>query len=145
MIRKIHTQRESTCNCLNIRRASQAITRVYNDFLAPSGLLVSQYSALKHINHLGPISVSDLALEIRVDRTTLVRNLKALEERGFILDVALQGTRNRQLKLTDAGVKALEIAEPLWIEAQNYVEQYLGNDDKKTLTTLLSKIEALVP
>lgn len=145
MTREIYAKSGSKCNCMNIRQASLAITHLYNEFLAPSGLLISQYSVLKHINHLGPISVSNLAIEMKLDRTTLVRNLKLLEDRGFILDIAAAGTRNRQLKLTDAGVAILATAEPLWLEAQNYLEQYLGQDDRKTLTSLLLKIEALVP
>lgn len=141
----IHTKQTSICNCMNIRRSSLAITKVYNEFLAPSGLLISQYSSLKHIERLGPVSVSTLALEIRLDRTTLVRNLKALEERAYIIDVAPQGARNRQLKLTDAGRTILKTAEPLWHEAQDYLADYLGEEDKKTLMALLAKIEALVP
>jgi len=145
MTREIYAKPGSKCNCMNIRQASLAITHVYNEFLAPSGLLISQYSVLKHINYLGPISVSNLAVKMKLDRTTLVRNLKLLEDRGFILDLAAKGARNRQLKLTDAGATSLTIAEPFWLEAQNYLEQYLGKDDRKTLTSLLLKIEALVP
>jgi len=145
MTRELYVKLGSKCNCMNIRQASLAITHVYNGFLAPSGLLISQYSVLKHINHLGPISVSNLAVKMKLDRTSLVRNLKLLEDRGFILDLAASGARNRQLKLTDAGATSLAIAEPFWLEAQNYLEQYLGIDDRKTLTSLLLKIMALVP
>lgn len=145
MDRKIYNKQPKKCNCINLRRASQAITEVYDEFLVPSGLKTNQFSILKHIEHLEPVSVSDLAQEIRLDRTTLVRNLKPLEASGFIADVAARGTRNRQLKLTDKGLEMLKIAEPLWIEAQNFMEQYLGRDDMSILTALLSKIEALVP
>jgi len=145
MTRVIYAKGGSKCNCMNIRQASLAITHVYNEFLAPSELLISQYSVLKHINGLGPISVSHLAIKMKLDRTTLVRNLKLLEDRGLILDIAAAGARNRQLKLTDAGVAILATAEPLWLEAQSYLEEYLGKDDRKTLTNLLLKIEALVP
>lgn len=145
MNKKIYEKKPSACNCLNLRRASQAITQVYDGFLEPSGLKISQYSLLKHIKYMGPVSVSDLALKIRLDRTTLVRNLKPMEERGFIIDIAAKGTRNRQLKLTDAGIETFEKASQIWSEAQSFIEQYLGKDDMETLTVLLSKIEALVP
>ena len=145
MDRKIYKKKPSACNCLNLRRASQAITQIYDEFLEPSGLKISQYSLLKHIKHMGPVSVSDLALEIRLDRTTLVRNLKSMEERGFIIDISANGARNRQLKLTDSGLETFEKAEQLWSEAQDYIEHYLGKDYMETLTVLLSKIEALVP
>lgn len=138
---KNQNRNSSTCNCLNLRRASQSITNLYDKALASSGLRISQYSLLRNIEHLGPVSVSDLALEISLDRTTLVRNLKPLEEKGLIIDASKKGTRNRQLLLTDIGKKRLEAATPLWLEAQRSVEQYLGKEELNTLTSLLSKIE----
>ncbi len=145
MDKNIYDKKPSVCNCLNIRRASQAITEVYDEFLAPSDLKIGQFSLLKHIYRLGPVSVSDLALSIRLDRTTLVRNLKPLEERGFVTDIAAEGSRNRQLKLTDQGIQTYQSAEQLWAKAQSFLEEYLGEDNINTFTTLLSKIEALVP
>jgi DNA-binding MarR family transcriptional regulator len=128
-----------------LRRASQALTEVYDEILAPSGVKISQYLLLTKVKDLGPVSVSSLALELRLDRTTVVRNLKPLEERGLIIDGATRGKRNRQLKLTDKGLESLKIVAPLWLDAQNFIEQYLGKEDVNTLTALLSKIEALVP
>lgn len=145
MNRETYDKQPAICNCLNLRRASQAITEVYDEILAPSGIKISQFSLLKHIKQLGPVSVSALSLEMRLDRTTLVRNLKSLEEKGFVTDVAEKGTRNRQLKLTAIGLETLEMAEKLWTEAQSFMEEYLGKKEMNTLTELLSKIEALVP
>jgi Transcriptional regulators len=145
MDRNIYDKKPSPCNCLNIRRASQAVTEVYDEFLAPSNLKIGQFSLLKHINQLGPVSVSDLAVIIRLDRTTLVRNLKPLEKSGFVQDISTEGTRNRQLRLTDKGIKAYKYAEELWEKAQSFLEEYLGKDNIDTFTKMLSKIEALVP
>lgn len=145
MERKSYDKKSAMCNCLNMRRASQAITQIYDEMLEPSGLKISQFSLLNHIKYLEPVNVSELALKIRLDRTTLVRNLKPLEERGYITDIADMGARNRQLKLTDTGLKAVEAAEQLWNKAQGLIEEYLGKEDMDNLTRLLSKIEALVP
>lgn len=135
-------KKPSPCTCLNLRRASLAITKIYDQKLSPSGLTNSQFSLLKHVKHLGPVSVSDLALEIRLDRTTLVRNLKPLENKGLIIDNSPGGTRNRQLQLTDEGVKCCDSAEVLWQEVQAYIEQKLGKDNLKNLIALLSEIES---
>jgi DNA-binding MarR family transcriptional regulator len=145
MNRKIYDKQPDLCNCINLRRASLAITEVYDEFLSPSGLKISQLLLLGKVRSLEPISVSNLALEVRLDRTTIVRNLKPLEERELITDISPKGARNRQLKLTTKGLGVLEIAAPLWSEAQKFIEQYLGKEDLNNLTTLLSKIEALVP
>lgn len=145
MDRNIYDKKPSPCNCLNIRRASQAVTEVYDEFLAPSNLKIGQFSLLRHIKQLEPVSVSDLALIIRLDRTTLVRNLKPLEKSGFVEDISAEGARNRQLKLTDKGIETYKYAEELWEKAQSFLEEYLGKDNIDIFTTLLSKIEALVP
>ncbi|MBU3176628.1 MarR family winged helix-turn-helix transcriptional regulator [Clostridium estertheticum] len=145
MERKIYDKQPSACSCINLRRASQSITEVYDEMLTSSGLKISQYLLLNNVKRLGPVSVSNLALEIRLDRTTIVRNLKSLEARDFIIDVAAKGARNRQLKLTDKGLEILGLASPLWLKAQNFIKRYLGEEDMNTLTKLLSKIEALMP
>lgn len=145
MDRKIYDKKSSHCSCVNIRRASQSLTEVYDEFFEPANLKTGQFSLLKHINSLGPVSVSDLALTIRLDRTTLVRNLKPLEKRGLVEDISAQGSRNRQLRLTDKGIETYKYAEELWQEAQGFLEEYIGKEDLNTFTEVLSKIEALVP
>lgn len=138
-------RKSSVCNCLNLRRASLAITEIYDHYLAPSQLSVSQLSILKHIFAMEPVNVSELATEIRLDRTTLVRNLKPLEQQGLIHDIAQSGTRNRQLCLTAAGRERIEQANAYWELAQKRIEAQLGLEDTKTLQALLLKIEVLAP
>lgn len=138
-------RKSSVCNCLNLRRASLAITEIYDHYLAPSQLSVSQLSILKHIFAMEPVNVSELAAEIRLDRTTLVRNLKPLEQQGLIHDIAQSGTRNRQLCLTAAGRERIEQANAYWELAQKRIEAQLGLEDTKTLQALLLKIEVLAP
>ena len=140
---KNNEKKPSICNCLNLRRASVAITKIYDEKLAPSGLTISQYSILLHLKLLGPVSVSDLAIKIRLDRTTLVRSLKPLEAASLIIDVSPKGTRNRQLQLTQKGVQKLIEAEFMWNDAQNIIEQKIGKENIEKLTALLSMIEGL--
>lgn len=145
MSREFYEKQPAVCNCVNLRRASLAITEVYDDYLSPSGLKNGQFSMLNHIKSLSPVNVSELALKIRLDRTTLVRNLKLLEQRGLIADTAPKGSRNRQLVVTELGEQTLDIASRNWLEAQSFMEAYMGKEALTTLTALLSKIEALVP
>ncbi|AHV97933.1 MarR family winged helix-turn-helix transcriptional regulator [Paenibacillus sabinae] len=135
----------SVCNCINLRRASLVITELYDRYLAPSGLNNSQFTLLRHIDRMGPVSVSDVALKMRLDRTTLVRNLKALEERGYVQDTSAKGSRSRQLTLTESGKAVHAAAGQLWDEVQSFVEQSLGKEDLAALTVLLSKVEHLAP
>ncbi|WP_103042136.1 MarR family winged helix-turn-helix transcriptional regulator [Paenibacillus polymyxa] len=133
----------SVCTCINLRRASMAVTGLYDQYLAPSGLHISQFSLLKHLTVLGPVSVSELASEMRLDRTTLVRNLKALEQSGYVEDTSAEGSRNRCLTLTERGKALYNDAAVLWEEAQLFLQESLGGADLQILTALLSKIEKL--
>jgi len=143
------TQKEKTektpslCNCLNLRRAASDMTTLYDDYLMPSGISVAQFSLLRHLRLLGPVSVSALAEKIRLDRTTLVRNLAPLEEAGLIVNVSPQGTRSRELELTEKGKEKLIEAKKLWKNAQLHIEESLGEENLERLTALLSQIENL--
>ncbi|MGG4206847.1 MarR family transcriptional regulator [Paenibacillus jamilae] len=136
-------QSASVCTCINLRRSSMAVTGLYDRYLAPSGLNISQFSLLKHLTALGPASVSELALEMRLDRTTIVRNLKALEHSGYVEDTSAEGSRNRCLTLTESGRTVYNDAAELWEEAQRFLQESLGNGNLQILTSLLSKIEHL--
>jgi DNA-binding MarR family transcriptional regulator len=138
-----NTCQNSACTCLKLRRASQALTKLYDRFLEPSGLKIGQYSLIKNIGRLQPVNVSDLAAELKLDRTTLVRNLKPLEEKGLVTDLSPKGARDRQLVLTAGGKNKLSAAASLWQEAQRHIENALGEEDLQTLSALLLKIERL--
>ncbi len=136
-------EQTKACNCLKMRRATHALTKIYNRFLEPSGLKIGQYSLLKAIRRMAPVNVSSLAAEMFLDRTTLVRNLKPLEEKGLVVDAAPAGTRNRQLGLTAEGRMAFENADVMWQEAQRYVESSIGDGNLQVLSSMLRKIEHL--
>lgn len=131
----------SPCTCLNLRRASKSLTDVYDQYLSDTKLSISQYSILRHIHELQPINVSDLSIALRLDRTTLVRTLKPLEEHVFIEDISKEGTRNRELRLTKDGEKLFLAAHEKWEMAQLDIAAYLGEEDAKKLTDILYKIE----
>lgn len=134
----------SPCHCLNIRRASRAVTYFYEKVLEPSGLKVTQYSLLRNLELVEPVSMSVLAKIMRIDRTTLNRNMKPLMNAGLIKVNSGEDSRSRQVMLTEAGKAALVKSWALWSEAQALLEEYLGVAELDIFEKLLSKLEALV-
>ncbi len=134
----------SPCHCLNIRRASRVVTQFYEKVLEPSGLKVTQYSLLRNLESVEPISMSVLAKIMRIDRTTLNRNMKPLLNAGLITVNSGEDSRSRQVTLTNAGQEALTMALTLWNEAQVSLEGYLGKAELDSFELSLSKLEALV-
>ena len=133
--------RKSVCNCINLRRAANAVTEYYDQWLKPSGLTINQYSLLINLSRLGRGSVSDLARQVGLDRTTLVRGLRPLLEAGLIEDLASESRRNRLLTPTESGRTVLKLARPLWEKAQAGLEDCLGREQVQPLTELLSRLE----
>ena len=137
-------KRSSLCHCVNIRRASQAVTKFYDKVVEPSGLKIAQYSLLRHLELVEPVTITALAKIMRIDRTTLSRNMKPLLETGLITVSSGKDPRSRQVMLTEAGKAAIVSATQLWDEAQALLEEYLG-EELHNFEKVLSKLEALVP
>jgi len=135
----------SPCNCMNIRRASRAVTQFYDEVLKPSGLTITQLGLLRHIEIVEMTTITELARLMRIDRTTLNRNMKPLADAGLISINPGKDSRTRQMTLTKIGEDALVKAWALWGEAQLSIKEYLGDEDLGKLIQLLSKVEALVP
>jgi DNA-binding MarR family transcriptional regulator len=135
----------SPCHCLNLRRAAQALTSFYDAGLEGSGLSLAQFSLLKHIQHLEPVNVSDLADAMSLDRTTLVRNLKPLEGQDLVRDLAPRRTRDRQLSLTPLGRRRFEAASAGWERAQEQVAQALTPEALARFEATLQVIQNLRP
>ncbi|SDI59570.1 DNA-binding transcriptional regulator, MarR family [Desulfosporosinus hippei DSM 8344] len=135
----------SPCHCLNIRRASRSVTQFYERVLEPSGLKVTQYSLLRNLEWAKLVSMTELARIMRIDRTTLNRNIKPLVKAGLIeVNASGEDSRSRNVMLTEAGKVTLANAGVLWREAQESIEEYLGIEELDNLKKLLSKLEALV-
>ena len=140
-----YPKKPSPCTCLNLRRASRAITAYYDHYLKPSGLSVSQLTLLRHIVFYKSVTMTRLAAQMRIDRTTLNRNLKPLAEQGLLEITPGKDSRTKLICLKPEGEEKMQEALVLWEQAQKAVREYLGPDDADKLTDLTAKIEALVP
>lgn len=88
--------------------------------------------------------MSGLAKIMRIDRTTLNRNLKPLINASLITVNSGEDSRSRQVMITETGKEALTNALALWNEAQASLEEYLGEAELDSFEKSLSKLEALV-
>src|SRR6516162_429482 len=111
--------RPELCNCLAVRQAARHVTQFYDQFLAPAGLRTTQFSILARLQRLGPMTISLLAADLVMDRTTLGRNLQPLEREGLVAVVkGRTDRRSREVCLTDPGIERLRTAVEGWVKAQ---------------------------
>jgi DNA-binding MarR family transcriptional regulator len=133
--------RSADCTCLRLRKATRKVSQIYDGFLAPYGLTITQYSLLGHLRAFDGIGLGALAERLITDPTTLTRNLKPLERRGLVmLAPDLNDRRARRLHLTEAGRAAFFAAKAGWTEAQRKIEATLGVGDAAALNASLDRV-----
>ena len=133
------------CVCGRLRRASRALTQLYDDAMAPSRLRVTQFSLVRTLLRQGPMRITDLASMALLDRTALSRTLEPLVEQGLVRIAPGRDARTREVALTRAGKAAYERALPYWEDAQKIVRQKLGGPSIEALVGLLASVETLHP
>jgi DNA-binding MarR family transcriptional regulator len=115
------------CNCFVVRSAARHVTQLYDQFLAPVGLHVTQFSILAKLKQLGPMTINALAREMVMDRTTLGRNVLPLERDGLMrIEASAADRRAKELHLTKAGEKRLQSGREAWTQAQARFEDRFG-------------------
>jgi DNA-binding MarR family transcriptional regulator len=133
----------TACACSKLRRSARIVSALYDEALAPSGLSVAQFALLRMIERAGPCSLSALAEASALDRTTLNRNLRPLEQSGLVASAGCtEDQRARIVQLGGDGRAAIRAAEPYWHAAQARIDAALG-PDREALFKILDRVEAL--
>jgi DNA-binding MarR family transcriptional regulator len=133
------------CACNPLRRAARTMTRLYDAAMAPTGLKVTQLPILVGLGSDGELPITALADALGLDRTTLTRNLKVLEDRGLVsVAPADQDARVRLVSLTDAGACALAGALASWKDVQETVQAQFGEQRLRALYGDLDELAAAV-
>ena len=131
------------CNCFAVRSAARHVTQLYDQLLAPTGLRTTQYSILRKLSRMGPLTINRLADEMVMDRTTLGRNILPLERDGLIrIEPSSEDRRAKELHVTKTGEKRMRAATKAWSEAQTQFETKFGGRRAADLRTLLRAVVA---
>ncbi|WP_347258851.1 MarR family winged helix-turn-helix transcriptional regulator, partial [Methylocaldum sp.] len=128
------------CTGFNLRKATRAVSQLYDEMLRPAGIRGTQYSLLVAVHMSGPITVTQLAENAVMDRTTLSRNLELLENQGLIDVASGEDRRTRMVTITDEGRVVLLKAYPLWEQAQSRIREAMGEDRLQILMRSLSDL-----
>lgn len=131
----------AACTCFNLRKATRAVTQIYDAALAPASLRATQFSVLVAAQKSAGITMGRLAEELVMDRTTLSRNLAPLERDGLLRVVAGDDRRSREVQITQIGRTRLKQTLPLWKAAQARMVARLGKDG---VEALLGNLEAAI-
>lgn len=131
---------KSECYCTNLRRCANAISDFYDRELKETGITISQYYLLINLKRLENANITHWAEYVGLDRSTMVRNIKLLESRGFVERTEGHG---KTFALSKAGETTLDAAIPIWKKAQKKMEKFLGEEDSKAILRIGSKLQEL--
>lgn len=131
------------CTCFRVRKAARRVTQLYDHFLSTAGLRITQFSLLANLRHAGPLTMTELAGRLAMDRTTLTRNLRPLQRQGYIAVTVGDDRRRRLLAVTPAGERAYKNGIGQWQKAQRAVLDELGGETVGELHRLLERTMTL--
>ena len=132
------------CMCASFRRASRALTQLYDQALRPVGLRATQFTILQALSLAGEVSQGGLAQILAMDSTTLTRTLRIMGREGWIAERRGADRRERLLRLANAGRHQFHRALPSWEKAQAQLGRQLGDKRWHALMKRTNEVTTMV-
>ncbi len=130
------------CNCFTARKAARQISRMYDAYLQPTGLRITQFLILAALNQLRSAAVNGLAERLDIERTAMGKMVGFLERDGFVrIWPSPTDGRSRIIELTAEGSELYERAAPLWWDAQREFNRLNGEENVGAFRRSLSEMK----
>ena len=125
---------------------NRTISGLYNEALRPLGLTTAQLTLLVIVAKRGPVSPGEVAKRLNMDKSTLSRNVRLMEDHGWLSVSPDQGQSGRSQSLTieSKGRKLIEKALPLWQGAQERARELLGERGARSIYTTADTVRKQV-
>ncbi len=133
----------SECVGARVRMLSRAMTRMYDDALRPHGIKFAQMNILTVVTLRGPIQPSTVVDLLSLEKSTLSRNLKMLESKGWIETLPGEAGNTQLLQTTSAGAALLETAAPAWRGVQDELVSLLGDRTASALSRAADRVREM--
>jgi DNA-binding MarR family transcriptional regulator len=128
------------CMCASLRRASRALTQLYEEALRPTGLRATQFTVLQTLSLAGEVTQGELGQILAMDSTTLTRTLAIMSRHGWIAKRRGEDRREWRMRLSKPGEAQFKQALPHWERAQTQLRRQLGDELSDNLMKLTQKI-----
>jgi DNA-binding MarR family transcriptional regulator len=142
----------ASCACSNLRRASRAVTQLFDSYFEEIGLKATQFTVLAALawSDDAPPTIGELAETLVLEQSSLSRNLAVLERLGFIRLVPRpEDRRERIVTMLRTGRAALTRGYPAWRKAQGAIAAALEVEELdqqlRSLRRLTKTAQSLCP
>ena len=130
--------------CLNfaMRKSCRLINQFYEKKLQEVNLNIGQFAILRAINFCKQTTNSSLKQILKLDQTTLTRNLKPLIRDSLVqISSDAKDRRVKIISLTQQGIQLYKQALPLWEKAQQALIGQIGTKEAEEILQLASVLE----
>src|SRR5215472_2104311 len=128
------------CACQNLRRATRAVTRIYDQELAKAGIEITQFGLLTGLDLTKEANQKTLSAGFAMDSTTLTRTLGLMLKQGWVRVRRGKDRRERLFSLTRAGKRQLAQAQPYWESAEQRLRRRLGDASWKSMKEAVARV-----
>src|SRR5262249_20755040 len=133
-------QMAGECIAVRVRLINRVITALYDEAFRPFGLRVSQANILAAIARLGEPRPAEVSRILRIEKSTLSRDVDLMKRNGWVETDPPTGGRNQTVRLTPAGTKLLGRIRPSWEKAQAQAKVLLGEDGEAALRQMALRL-----
>lgn len=130
------------CLAGRARIVSREITAIYEAALRPLGATVGQVGLLAVIAVNEPVTPGRVGRALRIEKSTMSRNLERMRTRRWITTDAGPDGRARHLRLTGKGRDLLERALPCWQRAQRAAVRRFGAENLDAIQRIAASATA---
>ncbi len=115
------------CACTTLRKASRAVTRLYDEALRPTDLTATQFALMRAVAREGKVAMSRVAATLVMDRTTFYRAIAPLLRAGDLEWTSSEDDgRAKLLRLSPSGRRRMSRAAGRWAAAQRRMVRKIG-------------------
>src|ERR1700729_3056568 len=133
-----------SCMCASFRRASRALTQIYDTELRGKGLRATQFTILQALTLAEEVTQGRLGGILAIDSTTLTRTLKIMQRDGWVSMRRGEDRREWRLGLTKEGEAMYKRALPAWERTQRRLRKRIGNVEWEQLMKLTNGLAHVV-
>ena len=131
-----------TCMNGKLRKLHRLINSAYMSNLKPFGIRGSMLSILFIIGKMPGVNQKFIADKLILDQSTMTRDIKKLENKGWVVKKVGSDSRQKALELTDNGYQLLEEITPIWEKMHHTVESILGQYNIQNVDQIMSAIQS---
>jgi DNA-binding MarR family transcriptional regulator len=129
------------CLAVRVRALNRAVTALYDDALRPHGLRVGQLNLLVAVARMGTARPGDLCRLLRMDKSTLSRDVEVMRRNGWLEVDDSADARARPLRISPGGRALLEAVVPAWRRAQEQAHRLLGGDGAEAVMAMARRLQ----